>query len=135
MLEISSEEVDEYFSPKDFQVGQKMKLLGRLFLLYDCDGFTKEFYQKNYPEMDMKPIDIPHRSGGQEKVKKVRNCNIVYHLSFLIIHNITRRHDTLFVVVNILFADSLTPPDPVYRRFLPTMVLAPLKTLFRTVCL
>uniref|UniRef100_A0A3Q3WW66 DM10 domain-containing protein n=1 Tax=Mola mola TaxID=94237 RepID=A0A3Q3WW66_MOLML len=63
VLETSPEEVDEYFSPKDFQVGQNLRLLGHLFLLYDCDGFTMEYYQRNYPEIEMKPIDVPDRLG------------------------------------------------------------------------
>ncbi|XP_034554747.1 EF-hand domain-containing protein 1 [Notolabrus celidotus] len=58
VLEISKEEVDEYFSPKDFQVGQRMKLLGRHFLLHDCDGYTKEYYQKNHPELEIKTIEV-----------------------------------------------------------------------------
>ncbi|KAM7367805.1 hypothetical protein PAMP_014080 [Pampus punctatissimus] len=61
VLEVTKEDVDEFYSPKDFQVGQTMKLLGRCFLLCDCDGFTKDYYQKNHPDVTMKPIEVPKK--------------------------------------------------------------------------
>ncbi|XP_028253297.1 EF-hand domain-containing protein 1 [Parambassis ranga] len=61
VMEISQNEVDEYYSPKDFHVGQSITLLSHHFLLYDCDGFTKDYYQKNYPEMEMKPLEVPKK--------------------------------------------------------------------------
>lgn len=73
MLEISKEEVDEYYSPKDFHLGKRVRLHGRLFLLYNCDAFTKEYYQKNHPEMAMNPIEIPEKTNGLQERKKVRN--------------------------------------------------------------
>ncbi|KAM9354968.1 EF-hand domain-containing protein 1 [Pholidichthys leucotaenia] len=70
VLEVSEEEVDEYLSPKDFQLGHTMNLLGRHFLLCDCDGFTKEYYQKNHPEMEMKPIEMPKKEDMAKEKKK-----------------------------------------------------------------
>ncbi|XP_041661962.1 EF-hand domain-containing protein 1 [Cheilinus undulatus] len=67
VLEVSKEEVDEYYSPKDFLVGQTIKLLGRRFHLYDCDGFTKEYYQKNHPDLEIKPIEIPKKTDKPQR--------------------------------------------------------------------
>ncbi|XP_069576247.1 EF-hand domain-containing protein 1 [Brachyistius frenatus] len=61
VLEMSLAEVDEYYSPKDFQLGQTVKLLGRHFKLYNCDAFTKEYYQKNHPDLEMKPAELPEK--------------------------------------------------------------------------
>lgn len=72
-MEISKQEVDEYYSLKDFKVGQKIKLLGRHFLLYDCDGYTKEYYQKNFPELEMKPIETAEMTERSQERKTVRN--------------------------------------------------------------
>ena len=67
VLDVSKHEVDEYFSPKDFQLGHTVKLLARSFLLYDCSGFTKEYFQTNHPDLEMKPIEVP------KKVDKYHN--------------------------------------------------------------
>ncbi|KAM3603090.1 uncharacterized protein V6R79_016425 [Siganus canaliculatus] len=70
LMEVSAEEVEEYYSPKDFQLGKTVTLLGRLFVLNDCDGFTKEYYEQNHPDMEMQAIDAPYDSETPQKWKK-----------------------------------------------------------------
>ncbi|KAM4529548.1 EF-hand domain-containing protein 1 [Fundulus diaphanus] len=66
VMEVSKEYVDEYYSPKDFQLGQTVNLQNHQFLLLNCDGFTREYYKENYPDMDMEAVEIPKT----EEVKK-----------------------------------------------------------------
>ncbi|XP_007546693.2 EF-hand domain-containing protein 1 [Poecilia formosa] len=75
VMEISDDLVEEYISPKDFQLGQKIKLLSHHFFLYDCDGFTREYYQKNYPDMDMKAVEIPKMEDKSKKAQVIPPYN------------------------------------------------------------
>ncbi|XP_053659906.1 EF-hand domain-containing protein 1-like [Anopheles marshallii] len=45
-LEKTDAEVSEYYSPKDLIVGTTIFVYGRKFLLLDCDGFTRCYYEK-----------------------------------------------------------------------------------------
>lgn len=77
MLEVTKDEVDEYYSPGDFQVGQTMTLLGRRLLLCNCDNFTKDYFRRNHPDMELKPIVIPKDDTHQDTVRADRRFPVV----------------------------------------------------------
>ncbi|NXA10340.1 EFHC1 protein, partial [Sapayoa aenigma] len=69
VLEISNEEVLEWYSPKDFAIGKTITLLGRTFLIYDCDKFTQNYYREKFGITDFQPVEINKKP--LEKVPKV----------------------------------------------------------------
>ncbi|XP_014728395.1 PREDICTED: EF-hand domain-containing protein 1 [Sturnus vulgaris] len=69
VLEITDHEVQEWYSPKDFGIGKTVTLLGRTFLIYDCDKFTQDFYREKYGITDFQPVDVNKKP--LEKVPQV----------------------------------------------------------------
>ncbi|PSN50975.1 hypothetical protein C0J52_07624 [Blattella germanica] len=45
-MEKSDEEVTSFYTPKDFLVGETIFILGRRFLIYDTDKFTRKYFQE-----------------------------------------------------------------------------------------
>ncbi|XP_051008912.1 EF-hand domain-containing protein 1 [Acomys russatus] len=58
VLEISDQEVLEWYTAKDFIVGKQLTILGRTFFIYDCDPFTRQFYKDKFGMPDLPRIDV-----------------------------------------------------------------------------
>jgi hypothetical protein len=48
VMELSEHEVTAWFTPADFRVGETIFINGRKFVIFDCDGFTRSFYQSEF---------------------------------------------------------------------------------------
>jgi hypothetical protein len=58
-----------YYNDSDLQIGKTLNVFGRNVVLTDCDGKTREFYQKKYGIEEFQPLSIPtlHKSSGDFK--------------------------------------------------------------------
>ena len=65
VMELSDNEIKEYYTPKDFKLGTTVPIYGRKFLIYDCDNFTKAFYYHHFGQTEFNSMDV------NEKVKQL----------------------------------------------------------------
>lgn len=56
-LELSDQEINEYYKPHHFAMGQSVNIFGRNFTIYDMDNFTKAFYYQNFGVSDFSPLN------------------------------------------------------------------------------
>lgn len=61
VMELTEQEIKDYFTPRDFKVGESVNIYNRRFLIYDLDNFSKAFYWKNFGVTDFKPVDVEQR--------------------------------------------------------------------------
>ncbi|XP_060686673.1 EF-hand domain-containing protein 1 [Hemiscyllium ocellatum] len=66
-MEVSDQEVKEWYGPRDFIVGQSVTLLGREFFIYDCDEFTKNYFYQNIRGVELHPVDVIKKPAPPEK--------------------------------------------------------------------
>jgi len=48
VMELTDQEINDYFTPRDFELGKTVQIYNRRFLICDCDNFTKAFFYHNF---------------------------------------------------------------------------------------
>ncbi|KAM5164320.1 EF-hand domain-containing protein 1 [Mantella aurantiaca] len=67
VLEMSDQEVTEWYSPRDFLVGSHVTILGRKFFLYDCDAYTQDFYREKLGVPALTPANVKKKLNEEVK--------------------------------------------------------------------
>jgi EF-hand domain-containing protein 1 len=57
-LELTDAEVDEYYQPKDFKIGETIFVFGRKFLLLNCDTFTRAYFENVLKDVQGNRLEI-----------------------------------------------------------------------------
>ncbi|XP_034231935.1 EF-hand domain-containing protein 1-like [Thrips palmi] len=63
--ELTEEEVEEFYSPKDFLVGETVFLYARRFFIYDCDPFTRNYFRECLSIEQKNKIQVEHPAPPQ----------------------------------------------------------------------
>jgi hypothetical protein len=58
VMELTDQEIKNYFTPRDFEIGKTIQIYARRFLVCDCDNFTKAFYFHNFGLKEFNTVDM-----------------------------------------------------------------------------
>lgn len=64
-LELSDQEINEFYKPHHFALGKHVHIYGRDFFIYDMDNFTKAFYYQNFGATDFGSLNDENYLGGK----------------------------------------------------------------------
>ncbi|XP_062857167.1 EF-hand domain-containing protein 1 [Trichomycterus rosablanca] len=67
ILEFSPQDVQEFYCPKDFCIGEELKLMGKHFLLCDTDEFTRKYYEHHHPDILLKPLPMEKKTQQESR--------------------------------------------------------------------
>ena len=82
VMELSQHEIKEYFTPKDFSIGDTVMIYGRRFLIYDCDNFTKSFYYHTFGISEFPTVDVSNKLKDLPKMVSSFSCTCVKYAGF-----------------------------------------------------
>ena len=84
VMELSEQEIKDYFTPKDFKLGETFTMYGRRFIVTGCDDFTKAFYYHHFGVTDFAEVDTQEERKGVPKMvgvycQKRDDQIVIYH--------------------------------------------------------
>ncbi|KAI9141005.1 hypothetical protein BKA69DRAFT_1167065 [Paraphysoderma sedebokerense] len=67
----------EKYTWRDFKIGSAINVLGRKFIIRDCDEYTRQFYKSKlgYTDKDLQPLQIIHEEPGYIPKKEIPPYN------------------------------------------------------------
>lgn len=68
-MELTNQEVQSYFTPRDFSLAETKYIYGRKFLIHDADNFTKAFYYKNFGLTDFNSVNVDQQKKPLPKME------------------------------------------------------------------
>ena len=76
VMELTENEVREYYTPRDFMVGKTVTIYNRRFFIYEMDNFTKAFYWKNFGVNDFNSVDVEQKDPPLAKMVRATTLKI-----------------------------------------------------------